>query len=790
MADPAKDIFGYRSRAAACQRDFRAGGLSNSAIVHNLRRSMNLGLASRYGCFLLLWLAAGGALAQTAQPVARLQFDLFPGFNGLMGESAWFPAVFELKNDNASFNGTIALSPSGYGGGQDRRAPVELPSGSLKRVTIPAFCGSRNSANWEAQLFDERGRSRAEAFNPLANQNQGRVLNWKSRLLGALPRTISGTPTLAKPPPPPSSGRPVNFPPGLTPLVVRLAAPMLPDNPILLERLDVIYLNSERAVELKEPQVKALLAWLHAGGHLVVGVEQVSDVNTVSWLREIVPVTLTGNTTVTEHGGLLDWLRQPMHSPVDALFGVAAHDPMVAKDQMYRRRYGIDSTQPQPVAAAVLAYTPFPSLVEDAAFASAPLPIATGELRGGNVVASGGGQPLIVTSQADRGRVTALLFSPEREPARSWSHLPVLWTRLLEVPAVFYLNENLPNAYEPGSDGIFGALVDSRQVRKMPVKWLLILLVVYLAVIGPLDRWWLKKIGRPMLTWLTFPGYVVLFSLLIYFIGYKLRAGESEWTELHIVDVFTQGERAQLRGRTYASVYSPANQRYALTNSARVATLRGEFLGAGSQEKAGIVVTQSGDSFRAEVTVPVWTSQMCISDWWQGTPMPLTLTARIVGGETVFTVQNRLDRPVTNAWIAYGELRYEVGQLGAGERKDLRVGQLKSERLAPWVTAVSAAFQNVIRQRQSTFGEQMGGRLNDAPAVSGAASFLWQAGQHGNATRFVSPPGLDLSPLLARGQAVLLAWTPDYSPIQPLNQFTPRRSHRDTLWRVSASVTP
>jgi hypothetical protein len=84
----------------------------------------------------------------------------------------------------------------------------------------------------------------------------------------------------------------------------------------------------------------------------------------------------------------------------------------------------------------------------------------------------------------------------------------------------------------------------------------------------------------------------------------------------------------------------------------------------------------------------------------------------------------------------------------------------------------------------------MAGRLEDAPAVSAAASFLSQTAQHGSATRFVSPPGLDLSPLLARGQAVLLAWTPDYSPLQPLNQFTPRRSHRDTLWRVSANVEP
>ena len=44
-------------------------------------------------------------------------------------------------------------------------------------------------------------------------------------------------------------------------------------------------------------------------------------------------------------------------------------------------------------------------------------------------------------------------------------------------------------------------MIDSRQVRKLPVHWLLLLLVVYLLVIGPVDQYSLKKIRRQMLTW-------------------------------------------------------------------------------------------------------------------------------------------------------------------------------------------------------------------------------------------------------------------------------------------------
>src|SRR5262249_4441409 len=156
-----------------------------------------------------------------------------------------------------------------------------------------------------------------------------------------------------------------------------------------------------------------------------------------------------------------------------------------------------------------------------------------------------------------------LAFSPELEPFRSWKNADYFWAKLLDVPPELLQNDN-PTRSWPGYsiDGVIGGMIDSEQVRKLPVGWLLLLLVVYLAVIGPFDQFWLKKINRQMLTWLTFPAYVVFFSLLIYFIGYKLRAGETEWTELHFLDVTPHGETADLRGRSYGSIYSPVNKTY------------------------------------------------------------------------------------------------------------------------------------------------------------------------------------------------------------------------------------
>ena len=185
-------------------------------------------------------------------------------------------------------------------------------------------------------------------------------------------------------------------------------------------------------------------------------------------------------------------------------------------------------------------------------------------------------------------------------------------------------------------DGLFGAMIDSKQVRKLPLAWLLVLLVAYLLVIGPFDRYWLKKINRQMLTWITFPCYVVFFSGLIYFIGFKLRAGDSEMNELSFVDVLP----GSLRGRTFTSIYSPANNTYSLMGDQRFATVRGEFMGGfgnGGESSRGDI-TARGNGFEARGFVPVWTSQMFVSDRLEPIPPCTPPAARVAATADVWTI--------------------------------------------------------------------------------------------------------------------------------------------------------
>src|SRR5207237_2462518 len=117
-------------------------------------------------------------------------------------------------------------------------------------------------------------------------------------------------------------------------------------------------------------------------------------------------------------------------------------------------------------------------------------------------------------------------------------------------------------------------------------------------------------------------------SLLIYYMCVRLRAGETEWNELHLVDILPHGESAEWRGRTYASVYSPVNARYKLAGEQPQATLRGEFMSAwsGGQEGSRAEVLQHDKGFEAEIFVPVWTSKVFVSDWLQSAAYRFTRT--------------------------------------------------------------------------------------------------------------------------------------------------------------------
>jgi hypothetical protein len=690
----------------------------------------------------LLWAGSGRSAR------AEVQFEVFLGYDGVVKEANWFPAGFEIFNDGPGFNAVIEVYNDQAGRGQARRIPVELPTNTRKRVVIPVFGSGGRYSQWKAVLLDEKGKKRAEAKNAIIRRD----LEAKGIIIGAVARSFSGLPSL-----PEAAQRNQEMPVE----VARLDANFLPDSAIPLEGLKAIYLNSERALEVNAVQAAALMSWVNGGGHLIVAVEQAGDFNGLPWLAPLLPVKL-GGSSVVEAGKALEAYALGTTKDVTGLRDFARGGRKIENGEEFRQ---------------------------------AATPIFQAEVRAGKVLAEVGGQPLIVQGNRGRGMITVLTFTPEKEPFRSWKGKGWFWAQLTELPEAWFNDKKPNNNYGSAAsiDGAIGSMIDSKQVRKLPVSWLLLLLAIYLVVIGPLDQWWLKKINRQMLTWITFPCYVVGFSLLIYWIGFMLRAGESEWNEMHLVDVLPMGGKTEMRGRTYASVYSPSNSRYPVGSEVQHATFRGEFQASyGAQESSRTEITQLSKGFAAEVMVPVWTSQLFVSDWSQASAEPLSFSIAKEGEQLVARAENKLKRPIVRAWLVVNGRIYEFPKMAPGERQRMVIASGTGQRLEDFVRQNAGNFGMAIQQRRNAFGDTRSNVLPDPPAHLAAASLIANmpenANQYGYNNGFLAPQGFDLSEQLQKGKACLLAWSNNYSPIPNLNQFDPRRTSRDTLFRVMADA--
>lgn len=688
---------------------------------------------------------------------AAVQFDVLPGYEGIIHEASWFPITCEIFNDGPSFNAIVEVSGGDFGTEQIRQVPVELPTNTRKRIVIPMFASDsarfgNGSRPWNGKLLDAGGKP-IRGLDTRTSQTKS--VSTETPILGALPRNFGGSPVFPEM---------KNNRQDIKPEVARLTLEQFPDNPITLEGLNALYLSSEKAAELKVNQVMALLGWVRSGGHLIVGVEQATDINGTPWLKQFLPMDLSDTRTVKVDQDIASWVT-----------GQTFEEPRANRR---KPRAG----NPPPANA-------FSTVSTDSAFSGAEMPVAVGQLKDGKALFGQTGAPLCVQAPRGRGMVTLLTFSPEREPFRSWKARGQFWAKMCGLSPDYFSNTDNNYGWNNASlDGVFGALIDSRQIKKLPVTWLLLLLVVYLVVIGPFDQWWLKKIGKQMLTWITFPTYVVLFSLLIYFIGYKLRAGETEWNELNIVDVLPRGEKVDLRGRTFISIYSSGNATYPITGQQGHAAIRPELTDfRGGPKNDRLKVVQQGNSFKAEVFVPVWTSLLYANEWFKTNDTPFMANVTMVGAEYQLDIENQLSRPLKELKLVAGQTIFDIEEIQPNAHKIIRLNPSSGVNIRQFVRENGAYFQRAAEVRRNPLGDTSGGRLENRPVTAVTASFIsYMDDQPGRS--FLAPPGLDLAAQVDRGDAAIFAWVPNFSFTEKINSFQPPRFRQDTLIRLTVPV--
>jgi hypothetical protein len=199
------------------------------------------------------------------------------------------------------------------------------------------------------------------------------------------------------------------------------------------------------------------------------------------------------------------------------------------------------------------------------------------------------------------------------------------------------------------------------------------------------------------------------------------------------------------------------------------------------------VFSQVGDNFKAEVFVPVWSSQVYVSDWIDSALPPLRFTLAPDTAGWKVTVENRTNRKLSFAGLVVGNEYAALGELPPSQTTTFTVTNELAVQLQTHVSQFSGAFQQAIGNRRTVFSSDAG-KIDNPQQAAVAASFISLMSVPNQNSSYLTTPGIDMTSYIEEGGAVLFAWDAGYSPITSINKFVAKRSQRNTLWRVAASA--
>lgn len=385
----------------------------------------------------------------------------------------------------------------------------------------------------------------------------------------------------------------------------------LPEKGPLWNALDFLFLHDVDSGNLNAAQMEALRGWLGQGGQLLVTGGSGWQ-GTIAGLEELLPVSVSGTAS-----------REDLP------------------------------------ALAALADVPFRD--------EGPYLVTTATLRSGRSLLNQGDLPLLARRNWGRGSVYFLALDPALPPLLDWRGNEALWTNVLsDVPRLPFWAQGPRNGQSAGT-----AVSTLPSLILPSTIWLLLFLTVYVAVVGPGNYLVLKRIGRRELAWLTIPATIVIFALIAYVTGYRIRGTEVILNQVAIAYGHVGGE--QMRVHTLLGIYSPRRATYDVRLPGDVLVrpfnpdMWGSLSGSGNQK----AIASGADTLIDDVRVDVSGIETYALQSYRPLP-PITgeATLRLEGTDShlALTVQNNSDATLEKAGVFLGTTFIPLGDIGPGER--------------------------------------------------------------------------------------------------------------------------
>src|SRR6266516_1492460 len=418
----------------------------------------------------------------------------------------------------------------------------------------------------------------------------------------------------------------------------QLNASTLPTMAEVLKNFNLIVLDNFTTSNLTKDQLTTLQNWVNQGGSLIV-------VGGPDWRRTLsplpaglLPVSVTGTAILPAKTPLL-----PIGSPTKGGPG--------------------QSTAPDAVQGAVTISTATPTASSTVALSS-------------------DAAPLLVQSKLGQGLLCYLAFDPTLAPVLNWSSAGALWQGLLLRTLGDQILVSGPSMGQTGSwrftssndNRGFNSILQSLLPSMVPPTWLiLVLLLGYVAVLGPVRLLLVRLLKKRDWSWRIALSVIVIFSALSYTLALQQKGTSIVSSSISIMQLGSPGATSTpLHVTTYVGVYVPnqGNFQVNLSGANLVQTLDSQSSSARGNP-ATIVSTADGTDVKLQ-GVDIWTLRTLVAK--HDSQVKGGITSHLILQDNSIlsgTVTNTLPYALNNIYVLMNDHFKSLGNMAAGETKSV-----------------------------------------------------------------------------------------------------------------------
>ena len=367
------------------------------------------------------------------------------------------------------------------------------------------------------------------------------------------------------------------------------------------------------------------------------------------------------------------------------------------------------------------------------------------------------------------GRVILLGNDMATDAYRGWEGSPRLWARLLPTNGAL---EQFFGGFPPdeAQSAMGTALSNLPSLEVPPAELLLVVIVAYILLIGPISYVVLRRMDRRELAWVTAPVLVVIFTACSFGIGNSMKGSEVIVNQISLIRSSGAGGAATIE--SYAGIFSPDRATYDLTveDDALMAKLRTTGFD-GTQASASDVVIEQGDPAHLRgLSIGVFGFEAVRADAIVEREPVLVIAWRNDGGNLIGTVTNDGTLPVQDvAYVSSSGGDMIKTELAPGESAEFTVEStnFNGSSASDQVYGFGGFDNGGEEQRQILVRRQV------IDALVGFGGFM---------------PGVDLGKSASRGPYVI-GWRDEPGPVPVLVDDLDAQRYAHTVEVVSVRPT-